>query len=255
MSDLGSIIQFCFEFLNGFSYSTIQKHSCQLLAAYFSSVASLHLRLHAFSANLSPVRVNMAVISLFSRYAEIWGVQCNSSSISISLHNNVVNKHSSVCDSATSWICEADSIRSLDCWSWSLLSTVENVTNRLSGYRGVNIIAAWVINNNKVWTCGDPLKVLWKLRRSFFLFRYWTRDHTRTLLNMELVPFGPLGDFNDYLDKQLQFVTDASGFLSHDKTKYVFCLLLAYPLALLFRLLPNIPTLKVNTYLNRQNIF
>jgi lysophospholipid acyltransferase len=61
---------------------------------------------------------------------------------------------------------------------------------------------------------------------------------------MELVPLGPLGDFNDYLDKQLLFVTNASGFLSHDKTKYVFCLLLAYPLALLFRLLPNIPTLK-----------
>lgn len=64
---------------------------------------------------------------------------------------------------------------------------------------------------------------------------------------MELVPLGPLGDFNDYLDKQLQVVTDASGFLSHDKTKYVFCLLLAYPLAMLFRLLPNVPTLKVNT--------
>jgi len=51
-------------------------------------------------------------------------------------------------------------------------------------------------------------------------------------------------NFNVWLTAQLQKVTDAAGFLTIDKTKYVFCLLLCYPLAAFFRLLPNVPVLK-----------
>jgi hypothetical protein len=52
-------------------------------------------------------------------------------------------------------------------------------------------------------------------------------------------------NFNNWLSAQLQKVTEAAGFLTLDKTKYVFCLLLSYPLAGVFRLLPNNPTMKV----------
>eukprot|EP01121_Diplochlamys_sp_Union-15-3_P020647 TRINITY_DN8099_c0_g1_i3.p1 TRINITY_DN8099_c0_g1~~TRINITY_DN8099_c0_g1_i3.p1 ORF type:complete len:385 (+),score=31.10 TRINITY_DN8099_c0_g1_i3:55-1209(+) len=51
-------------------------------------------------------------------------------------------------------------------------------------------------------------------------------------------------NFNSWLDKQLFYVTEASGFLTQDKTRYIFCILLVYPLSLLFRLLPPNATLK-----------
>jgi hypothetical protein len=62
-------------------------------------------------------------------------------------------------------------------------------------------------------------------------------------LNIALTP---LHDVHARINPALQDVTDMSGgILSFDKTKYVFCALLVFPLAILFRLLPNIPTLKV----------
>jgi hypothetical protein len=47
-----------------------------------------------------------------------------------------------------------------------------------------------------------------------------------------------------FLEKQATAVASTAG-LPEDQTKFVFCLLVAYPLAYLFSKLPNNPTLKV----------
>lgn len=48
-----------------------------------------------------------------------------------------------------------------------------------------------------------------------------------------------------FLEEQAKNVAASAG-LPEDQTKFVFCLLVAYPLAYLFSKLPNNPTLKVS---------
>jgi hypothetical protein len=60
------------------------------------------------------------------------------------------------------------------------------------------------------------------------------------------VALSPIHGVHARLDPHLMDITEMSGgILSYDKTKYVFCALLVFPLALLFRLLPNVSSLKV----------
>ena len=57
----------------------------------------------------------------------------------------------------------------------------------------------------------------------------------------------PLDFVNAILNAQFEALAEASGFLTVDKARYVVCLLLAYPVGLLFRHLPNVPALKVRS--------
>lgn len=56
-------------------------------------------------------------------------------------------------------------------------------------------------------------------------------------------------EFNEGIKSKLQDVTEASGFLTQDKTIYMFCLLMLFPLAYIYRKLPANPTLKVFIYI------
>jgi hypothetical protein len=55
----------------------------------------------------------------------------------------------------------------------------------------------------------------------------------------------PIDGFNAIVAAPLAMVADPNGFLTLDKAKYLFCTLLCYGLSLVYRFLPNKPTLKV----------
>ena len=55
----------------------------------------------------------------------------------------------------------------------------------------------------------------------------------------------PIDAVNSLIAAPLGLISSDDGFLTFDKAKYLFCTLLCYALALVYRMLPNKPTLKV----------
>jgi hypothetical protein len=71
--------------------------------------------------------------------------------------------------------------------------------------------------------------------------------HPSSKMALELVSsmLAPVDALNEHLDTYVQAFADLSGFLPLDQARYLCCALATYPLALLFRFIPNIPSLKV----------
>ena len=84
------------------------------------------------------------------------------------------------------------------------------------------------------------------------IFRVWIAfpigwNFSPPLTTMEFVSavLAPIDAINAVVAAPLGLIADPIGFLTLDKAKYLFCTLLCYGLSVVYRMLPNKPTIKV----------
>lgn len=73
---------------------------------------------------------------------------------------------------------------------------------------------------------------------------------TLTIMEFVSAVLAPIDAINAVVAAPLGLIADPIGFLTLDKAKYLFCTLLCYGLSVVYRMLPNKPTIKVRTDLH-----